>query len=230
MAAKPNIAGSAFCLLVLSINVILIIYYTNKSRCVIVVIIKGMEVNVLLSIYDFQVNTINGSLSDLSIYRGKVLLVVNTASRCSYSSQFAGLEKLYESHNKRGFEILGFPCNQFNDKEPGSNSEVKEYCESNFGVTFPLFEKMEVRGQNTHPLFQFLTEQAPFQGFNTQTSDGQKMQNFLQEKYPDLYAGDGIKWNFTKFLIDQNGQLRGRYETTTEPFEIEPIINSLLSK
>lgn len=179
-----------------------------------------------MSIYDFQVNTINGSLIEMSIYRGKVLLIVNTASRCSYSRQFAGLQKLYDSHHERGFEILGFPCNQFNEKEPGSNSEVREYCESNFGLTFPLFD----RGQKTHPLFQFLTEQAPFQGFDTQTSDGQKMQNFLQEKYPDIYAGDGVKWNFTKFLIDQNGQLYGRYETTTEPFEIEQIIKSLLLK
>jgi len=181
-----------------------------------------------MSIYDFQVNTMNGSLIDLSIYRGKVLLIVNTASRCSYSRQFAGLQKLYENHHERGFEILGFPCNQFNEKEPGSKSDVREYCERNFGVTFPLFEKIEVRGQNMHPLFQFLTEQAPFQGFDTQTSDGQKMQTFLQEKYADIFAGDGIKWNYTKFVIDANGQLYGRYETTTEPFEIEPVIKSLL--
>lgn len=183
-----------------------------------------------MSIYDTQVNTINGSLIKLSNYRGKVLLIVNTASRCSYSRQFADFQKLYENHNKQGFEILGFPCNQFNEKEPGSNLEVKEYCESNFGVTFPLFEKMEVRGKKAHPLFQFLTEQAPFRGFNTQTSDGQKMQNFLQEKYPDIFDGDGIKWNFTKFLVDKNGQVCGRYETTTEPFELEPIIKSLLLK
>ncbi|KIL42262.1 glutathione peroxidase [Gordoniibacillus kamchatkensis] len=181
-----------------------------------------------MSIYDLKVNTINGKLIELSNYLGKVLLIVNTASRCSYSRQFAGLQKLYESHNERGFEILGFPCNQFNEKEPGNNSEVREYCESNFGVTFPLFEKMEVRGQTAHPLFQFLTEQAPFQGFDTQSSDGQWMQNFLQEKYPNIYAGDGIKWNFTKFLIDRNGHVYGRYETTTEPFEIEPVIKSLL--
>jgi len=183
-----------------------------------------------MPIYDFQVNAINGSLIELSIYRGKVLLIVNTASRCSYSRQFAGLQKLYESHHERGFEILGFPCNQFNEKEPGSNSEVREYCESNFGVTFPLFEKIEVRGQKPHPLYEYLTEQAPFRGFNVQSSDGQKMQNFLQEKYPDIFVGNGIKWNFTKFLIDQNGQLHGRYETTTEPFEMEPIIKSLLLK
>ncbi|MFD0693879.1 glutathione peroxidase [Paenibacillus sp. GCM10027628] len=181
-----------------------------------------------MSIYDFQVNSINGKGVELSIYRGKVLLIVNTASRCGYSSQFTGLQKLYESHREQGFEILGFPCNQFNEKEPGSNSEVHEYCESNFGVTFPLFEKMEVRGPSAHPLFQYLTYQAPFQGFDTQTSDGQRMQDFLQEKYPDLYAGDGIKWNFSKFVIDRNGNVFGRYETTTEPFDLESVIKSLL--
>ncbi|MFF2527528.1 glutathione peroxidase [Brevibacillus sp. NPDC058079] len=138
----------------------------------------------------FQVTSINGKLFELSAYRGKVLLIVNTASRCSYSRQFAGLQKLYESYH----------------------------------------EKMEVRGQTAHPLFQFLTEQVPFQGFDTQTSDGQWMQSFLQEKYPDIYAGVEIKWNFTKFLIERNGHVYGRYETTMEPLEIVPVIKSLLLK
>lgn len=182
----------------------------------------------MMSIYDFQVSSINGKLVVLSAYSGKVLLIVNTASKCSYSRQFAGLQKLYESHHEQGFEILGFPCNQFNEKEPGSNAEVQEYCESNFGVTFPLFEKMEVRGLSTHPLFQYLTQQAPFQGFDTQTSDGQWMQDFLQEKHPEIYAGDGIKWNFSKFLIDRNGHVKARFETTTEPFDIESVVESLL--
>lgn len=183
-----------------------------------------------MSIYDHQVNAINGKPVELSIYRGKVLLIVNTASRCGYSRQFADLQKLYESHHEQGFEILGFPCNQFNGKEPGSNSEVHEYCESNFGVRFPLFEKVEVRGPSAHPLFQYLTQQAPFQGYDTQTLDGQWMQEFLLEKYPDIYAGDGIKWNFSKFLIDRNGYVYGRYETATEPLGIEPDIESLLLK
>jgi glutathione peroxidase len=181
-----------------------------------------------MSIYDFQVNSINGKPVELSAYRGKVLLIVNTASRCSYSRQFAGIQKLYESHHEQGFEILGFPCNQFNEKEPGSNSEVQEYCESNFGVTFPLFEKMEVRGPSAHPLFQYLTQQAPFQGFDTRTSDGQRMHDFLQEKYPEISAGDGIKWNFSKFLIDRDGHVKARFETTMEPLDIEPAIESLL--
>ncbi|SEC76244.1 glutathione peroxidase [Paenibacillus sp. GP183] len=181
-----------------------------------------------MSIYDFQVTSINGKPVELSAYQGKVLLIINTASRCSYSRQFAGLQKLYESHHEQGFEILGFPCNQFNEKEPGSNSEVQEYCEINFGVTFPLFEKIEVRGPSAHPLFQYLMQQAPFQGFDTQTLDGQRMHDFLQEKYPEIYAGDGIKWNFSKFLIDRDGHVKARFETTTEPLDIEPAIESLL--
>ena len=180
-----------------------------------------------MSIYDFQVNLINGEPIQLSKYQGKVLLIVNTASRCGYSRQFADLQKLYESHHKQGFEILAFPCNQFNGKEPGSNSEIHDYCDSSFGITFPMFEKAEVRGASAHPLFQYLTEKVPFQGFDTETSDGRWMHEFLQEKYPDIYAGDGIKWNFSKFLIDRDGQVRGRYETTIEPYDIEPDIVTL---
>ncbi|GLI04261.1 glutathione peroxidase [Paenibacillus tyrfis] len=182
-----------------------------------------------MSVYDFKVNSMDGKPVDLSIYRGKVLLIVNTASKCSYSRQFAGLQELYESYHQEGFEILGFPCNQFNDKEPGSSSEIKEYCKSSFGVAFPLFEKIEVRGPSAHPLFEYLTQQAPFQGFDIHTPNGQWMQDFVQQKYPEIYAGDGIKWNFSKFLIDRNGQICARYETTTEPSEIESVVQSLLS-
>jgi len=181
-----------------------------------------------MSIYDFQANSIEGQPVSMSRFRGKVLLLVNTASSCGYSRQFAELQKLYEAYVKRGFEILGFPCNQFNGKEPGSNLEVKQYCEGSFGVTFPLFEKVEVRGPSAHPLFQYVTKQAPFQGFDAETSSGLWMRDFLLEKYPDLYAGDGIKWNFSKFLIDRSGHVLGRYETVTEPFDIAPAIEALL--
>lgn len=181
-----------------------------------------------MSIYDFQVNSIDGKAVQLSVYRGKVLLIVNTASRCGYSHQFTGLQELYENYHDQGFEILGFPCNQFNEKEPGSNMEVEEFCKSSFGVTFPLFEKSDVRGPFAHPLFQYLTGEAPFQGFDTQSSNGQWMKDFLQEKYPDVYAGDGIKWNFSKFLIGRDGQVYGRYEATIEPFELESDVKSLL--
>lgn len=108
-----------------------------------------------MSFYDIKVNLINGKQTDLSVYRGKVLLVVNTASRCSYSSQFADLQKLYDHYSRYGLEILAFPCNQFNEKEPGDNSEVRAYCESHFRINFPLFEKVEVRGSMPIPYFNF---------------------------------------------------------------------------
>ncbi|RKN84203.1 glutathione peroxidase [Paenibacillus ginsengarvi] len=181
-----------------------------------------------MSVYDYQVNTITGEAAEWSAYRGKVLLIVNSASKCSYSRQFAGLQRLYERYAERGFAVLAFPCNQFNGKEPGSGSEAREYCLSQFGLTFPLFEKIEVKGPNAHPLFLFLTGQASFRGLNTDTAEGQNMQSFLLQNDPDLYADDGIKWNFTKFLIDRSGQVFGRYETTTEPIELEPVIESLL--
>ncbi|MEK5322353.1 MULTISPECIES: glutathione peroxidase [Paenibacillus] len=181
-----------------------------------------------MSIYDFQATSINGEPIELSDYRGKILLIVNTASMCSFSSQFTDLQKLYEKRREQGFEILAFPCNQFNKKEPGSHSEVQGICQINHGVTFPLFEKTDVRGLSLHPLFQYLTQQAPFQGFDIQTKDGQWMEDFLRDKYPDIYAGDGIKWNFSKFLVDRDGHVQGRFEVTTEPWAIDPVIESLL--
>ncbi|TVX98633.1 glutathione peroxidase [Cohnella terricola] len=181
-----------------------------------------------MSIYNFQVNTIDGQLVKLSAYQGKVLLIVNTASKCSYSRQFVDLQNLHDVYCEQGLEILGFPCNQFNDKEPGNNNEVQQFCRSTFGVTFPMFEKIDVRGRNAHPIFQYLTQQAPFQGFDIQTPSGQSMNNFLQGKYPEIYAGDGIKWNFSKFLIDRKGHVQARFETTTELIDIEPVIKSLI--
>lgn len=181
-----------------------------------------------MSIYRFQANTIYGHPVELSRYKGKVLLIVNTASRCGYSRQLADLELLYHRYREQGFEILGFPCNQFNEKEPGCHAEVHECYVDRLGVTFSLFEKVEVRGPRAHPLFSYLTDRAPFVGIETQTPNGQWMKNFLLDKHPDIYAGDGIKWNFTKFLIDRNGNVAGRYETVAEPPEIEPAIVSLL--
>ncbi|RCX23513.1 glutathione peroxidase [Fontibacillus phaseoli] len=182
-----------------------------------------------MPVYDFQVNTIHAAPVSLSIYRGKVLLVVNTASKCSYSGQMADLQKLYEKYREKGFEILGFPCNQFNDKEPGDNEEIHKTCKLNFGVTFPLFEKIDVRGVSAHELFHYLTQQAPFRGFDPQSPTGPWMQNFLQEKHPEIYAGDGVKWNYSKFLIQRDGTVYGRYETTTEPADMEHTIVSLLN-
>ncbi|WP_433944186.1 glutathione peroxidase [Paenibacillus sp. SN-8-1] len=183
-----------------------------------------------MSIYDFQATSILGEVIPLSRYRGKVLLIVNTASQCSYSRQFADLQQLYEHKKEQGFEVLGFPCNQFNEKEPGNSAEIVEVCKTKHGVTFPLFEKTEVIGSSAHPLFEYLTQMAPFQGFDIRTKEGQWMDHFLRDKHPHIYAGNGVKWNFSKFLIDRRGQVSGRFETTMEPMDIEPVIESLLHK
>ncbi|PWV98007.1 glutathione peroxidase [Paenibacillus cellulosilyticus] len=182
-----------------------------------------------MSIYDYPINTIEGSPFDWSRFRNQVLLIVNTASKCGYSRQFAGLQQLYVDYKEQGFAVLGFPCNQFNAKEPGDHAEIQAYCDRNFGVTFPLSEKIEVRGPSAHPLFQYLTETAPFQGFDLHSESGAWMDHFLQEKYPDILEGDGIKWNFTKFLVDRSGQVINRYEPTVEPANIEADLARLLS-
>ncbi|WP_342551761.1 glutathione peroxidase [Paenibacillus sp. FSL R7-0652] len=182
-----------------------------------------------MSFYDKKIHFIDGSPADLAIYRGKVLLVVNTASKCSCSRQFEALQQLYEKYHRYGFEILAFPCNQFNEKEPGDNFEVQINCKNRFKLTFPLFEKIEVRGAHAHPIFQFLTAQAPFLGFDTKTDSGKWMNDFLIKNFPDIHGDHGVKWNFTKFLMDRNGEVRGRFETITEPHVIEPNIRSLLS-
>ncbi|KAF4325746.1 hypothetical protein G195_000705 [Phytophthora kernoviae 00238/432] len=148
----------------------------------------------------------DGHTGDLSAYESKVLLIVNTASKCSYSRQFTELQQLYEQYCVQGLEILAFPCNQFNHKEPGSNDEVAQYCRNHFHISFPMFEKIEVTGQSMHPLFRYL------------------------ERHPDLYRGNGIKWNFTKFLIDRTGEVSGRYETTVAPVEMEFAIKDLLMR
>ncbi|ACS99313.1 glutathione peroxidase [Paenibacillus sp. JDR-2] len=181
------------------------------------------------SIYDFQVNEINGEPIHLSAFYGRVLLIVNTASQCGYSKQFEGLQHLYEKYWMHGFEILGFPCNQFNGKEPGSHAEVEEHCRRKAGVTFSLFEKVELRGEPIHPLFQYLTEQAPFRGFDADNSDEQWMKNFLQQNHPDLYEGDGVKWNFSKFLVNREGKVIARFEPTTQPTDLELAIEEALS-
>lgn len=181
-----------------------------------------------MSIYDFSATLIDGEEIKLDRYKGKVMIVVNTASKCSYTPQFKDLENLYEKYNERGLEILAFPCNQFAEQDPSDNSEIQKFCQINFGVTFPLFEKIDVRGQKSHPLFKYLTEAAPFEGINQDDASGRMLQAFLNEKYQDYLLGDSIKWNFTKFLIDRNGNVVKRFESNFEPIDIENDIENLL--
>lgn len=157
------------------------------------------------TVYDFQVKKVNGELLSLKEYEGKTLLIVNTASKCGLSPQFEGLQKLYEQYKEQGLAILGFPCDQFNNQEYDNIEETTQFCQRNYGVSFPIFAKIDVNGDNEDPLFTFLKEQK---------------KGILSNK---------IKWNFTKFLVDSNGQVIERYAPTTEPAKIEQDIEKWLN-
>lgn len=181
-----------------------------------------------MSIYDISAITLQGEQAQLEKYKGKVMLIVNTASKCGFTPQYTDLQKLHERYSDQGLTILGFPCNQFNEQEPGNNEEVQSFCQVNYGVQFQLFEKSDVRGRDAHPLFRYLTEQAPFKGFDLSNASGRLLHAFLQEKQPELLVGDEIKWNFTKFLVDRDGNVVGRFEPAVEPMDMEPAIEALL--
>lgn len=158
-----------------------------------------------MSIYDFTVTNIDGEDISLSKYKGKVLLIVNVASKCGFTSQYAGLESLYEKYKDKNFMILGFPSNQFSSQEPGSNKEIKEFCKLTYGVNFDMFSKIDVNGENEITLYKHLKSEAS-----------------------GVLGTKSIKWNFTKFLIDPFGKVIERYGTTTKPKEIESEISRLL--
>jgi glutathione peroxidase len=181
-----------------------------------------------MSIYDFKVNTIDGEEVSLEEYKGKVLLIANTASKCGFTPQYKDLQKLYEKYQSKGLEILGFPSNQFAEQEPGNNSEVKAFCEINYGVKFPMFEKIDVRGGQAHPIFKYLTEKAPFKGFDLDNPTARFLNTFLSEKFPDYLIGDSIKWNFTKFLVDRDGNVVGRFESPVDPMDMVSEVEKLL--
>ncbi|WOC32997.1 MULTISPECIES: glutathione peroxidase [Caproicibacterium] len=181
-----------------------------------------------MGVYDFQVKNMKGEQTSLSDYKGKLLLIVNTASKCGFTPQYDGLEKLYKTYQDRGLVILGFPCNQFLAQEPENNEAISSFCKLNYGVTFPLFSKIDVRGENADPLFKYLTEAAPFQGFELSKESGRMIQGVVKEHYPDNLEGNGIKWNFTKFLIGRDGEVKGRYEPTVTPEELAPVIEAAL--
>ncbi|MBD2868293.1 glutathione peroxidase [Paenibacillus arenilitoris] len=181
-----------------------------------------------MSIYAYELETIRGERASMEQYKGKVLVVVNTASKCGFTPQYADLQKLYEQYKDQGLEILGFPSNQFGEQEPGANSDVQSFCQLNYGVTFPLFAKTDVRDDTAHPLFRHLTEEAPFQGFDTSEPSGKMLDAFLKEKLPHYLFGNSIKWNFTKFLVDREGRIVKRFESTVEPLAMKDEIEKLL--
>lgn len=160
----------------------------------------------MASIYDFEAQQIDGRTVPLARFKGKPMLIVNTASACGFTPQFAGLEELHKAYGGKGLVVLGFPCNQFGAQDPGSNDEIAQFCELNYGVSFPMMEKIDVNGPAAHPLFQWLTAEAP---------------GFLGSK--------GIKWNFTKFLIGKDGQVLKRYAPQEPPAALAKDIEAALA-
>jgi len=157
------------------------------------------------TVYDFSAPNIRGEEKPLATYRGQVMLIVNTASKCGFTPQFAGLEEIYKKYSERGLVILGFPCNQFLYQDAGNNTEIATFCQRNYGVSFPMYAKVDVNGKDTHPLYKFLKTQAR-----------------------GMWRSKRIKWNFTKFLVDKSGNVVKRYAPATSPASIEKDIVSLL--
>ena len=166
-----------------------------------------------MSVYDYSVKAMDGSDISLSQYQGKVLLIVNTATGCGFTPQYDALQDLYEECAQQGLEILDFPCNQFRDQAPGSDEEIHSFCTGRYGITFPQFAKVEVLGDNAHPLFVYLTEHAPFEGFGGGIA-ATAMKVVVKTMDKDYKNNNNIKWNFTKFLVDRNGQVIARFEPT----------------
>jgi glutathione peroxidase len=160
----------------------------------------------MTSVYDFSAQSLEGRPVSLSDYRGKVLLIVNTASKCGFTPQYEGLEALYKRYADKGLAVLGFPCNQFGAQEPGDAAEIANFCSLTYDVSFPMFAKIDVNGPEAHPLYQY-----------------------LKKAKKGLLGSEGIKWNFTKFLIDKNGEVAGRYAPTEKPEALEGTIQKLLA-
>ncbi|HDR7949316.1 glutathione peroxidase [Bacillus toyonensis] len=160
-----------------------------------------------MTVYDFSAKTITGEDKSLKDYKGKALLIVNVASKCGFTPQYKGLQEVYDKYKDQGLEILGFPCNQFGGQEPGTEADITSFCELNYGVNFPMFAKVDVKGDKAHPLYTYMTEQAP-----------------------GLLGMKAVKWNFTKFLIGKDGKVVGRFAPQTKPVDLEVEIEKVLGE
>ena len=179
------------------------------------------------TIYQFSAESNSGDPVNFADYKGKVLLVVNTASKCGFTPQYDGMEALYQKYKDQGLVVIGFPCDQFGHQEPGSNEEIEEFCRLNHGVTFPLMAKSDVNGENANEVFKWLYAEKPFAGWG-ESEMGKAMDGMLSRSDPDYASNPDIKWNFTKFLIDRKGHVVARFEPVVTPEELESEIEALL--
>ena len=180
-------------------------------------------------IYDITVKDMDGSDVSLANYKGKVLLIVNVASKCGLTPQYEGLEALYQKYKDQGLEILAFPCNQFLEQEPGTNEEIQSFCSLNYNVTFPLFDKIDVNGEAESPLYTYLKKQAPFQGYPEGSEEFATMLDEIHQKTGTGFdQGDAIRWNFGKFLVSKDGKTILRFEPMVTPDMMEEAIQKML--
>lgn len=181
-----------------------------------------------MNVYDFTVKTKDGKDKSLADYRGKVLLIVNLASKCGFTVQLKALQELYDTYKDRGFEILGFPSDQFANQSPGTNEEFQQFCKLNYGVTFTIFAKGDVRDETAHPLYKYLVSQIGFQGLDMSHPVAQPLVDALKSDFPEYLEGDDPIWNFVKFLVNRDGNVVARFEPTTVPSAIAKDIEKLL--
>ena len=180
-----------------------------------------------MSVYDFTVKAQDGSDVSLADYRGKVLLIVNTATGCGFTPQYKELQEIYDAHQKDGLEILDFPCNQFGEQAPGDDEEIHTFCTGRFGITFPQFTKIDVNGENAIPLYKWLEENTEFKGFDKNPA-GLAMSAVLKKIDKDYKNNSNIKWNFTKFLIDREGNIVARFEPTNSMKKVQEAVEKAL--
>ncbi|MBQ1709097.1 MAG: glutathione peroxidase [Bacteroidales bacterium] len=180
------------------------------------------------NVYQFCVKGENGQNVSLEKYAGKALLIVNTATKCGFTPQYEELESLYQDYKDKGFEILDFPCNQFGEQAPGTYEEIHAFCTGKYNISFPQFEKIDVNGENADPLFVYLKSQKGFQGFNTKDRIGKFLDNRFRKQDPNYDQNPDIKWNFTKFLVDKEGNVVERFEPTATAADIEVKLKEIL--
>ena len=177
------------------------------------------------SVYDFTVKGLNNEDVSLKDYSGKVLLIVNTATKCGFTPQYKELQALYEKYQARGFEVLDFPCNQFGEQAPGTNEEIHDFCTGTYNTTFAQFAKIDVNGENEAPIFKFLKEKQGFKGFETEDNEtGMMMDQMMSRRDPGYKDKSDIKWNFTKFLVNKKGEVIARFEPSDSMMKLETAI------
>ncbi|WP_296000774.1 glutathione peroxidase [uncultured Veillonella sp.] len=180
-----------------------------------------------MSVYNYGILDKAGNEVKLEQYKGQVLVIVNTASKCGFTPQYEGLEALYKTYQDQGFTVIAVPSNEFAEEEPGTNEEVQSFCKLNYGVTFPVMGKAVVRGEGEIPLFTYLTAQQGFKGFTGEKAE--MLNTYLNENHSEFLDDDSVKWNFTKFLVNRKGEVIGRFESTVEPSAMKEAIEAALA-